>query len=1125
MSRYPRSRSRLRSQLSGWLLTCLAACLVLLGLTAPSALAQTAAQAGTGPQTASHAGSGAQTGSRASKGRAAASATPASATTPASAAPATQGPASATGPYGLSAMSDIAQLPQLGLQQRMGHLSSVAPDLSNQDWNNYLYTDSDGGKVIFDEKGPGVLYRLHITLQDPSDANNLHVKVYLDGASTPQIDETIAAMGTGTNAPFLSPLVQDPTVGSGGYTFYLPIPYAKSARVSLSGQQAGLVYWQTDWRSFPAGTPIRTWTGSEDSSQVRALWEDAGAYPDPQSGDVTDAGTTTLPGAGQATVLSDLPGPQELTAIRMKIPGVVPTRGTSESILDDTHIRIYWDGESTPSVDAPLGSFFGMGYFGAAPTRDVMMGMLDDGTMYMYFPMPFARSARIELVNEMQGSGDKPIPGVSYSITHRPFTGSLANVGYFRTAWTPQTVPPAPGPGQPNPKPVHWLNVSGAGQVVGIVESRFSTPTPGRTDRDLGYLEGNVHMWVDGSQTPAWRDNGTEDTFDGGYYFNQGPVENPTSGDNIKTDNSIAAYRTFIGDPIPFRNHITINDQPGGTPPESKPGAVASYLYSTTDFPLVMYYSQQQRMPRSDSFNVGDATAAAQHHYAVTGETKSYSLSSTYDSYLHPPQVTGQVNAEQGSSQFTLRTDPRNQGVVLRRTYDQAVGRQDADVYVDGKLVGPWYQAYGNDVSRWAQDDFTIPAADTSGKSSISVQLRWVSGSPPWTEAAYSSYSILPPAGPGQFRVPPPAGSTLASMDTPPTLTDGTPSTLTGTFYNATNAPDAHARFTLQAPSGWTVTPASPMPPVVGPHQAVRLAWHVTAPAGTSASPGLTLHARYDTAGGPASVNSAPVATTAKPAIQVTSFSASPNTAKPGQQATFEAQVSNLGSRSYSGTLSIGGPSGWTLTPANRSFTLAAGAVHTFTATTTNPGTEGQPLTFTASTTYASGGSGGAGGGSGGGSGGEVPGGKATTTLFTGHLRCLLGDTDEPVWHADPGYSCTLDQGYQYYDPTHSTWPATAPANYCWCENPPQSLLFHVTVPKAASGTLRLFLVDGDGYQGGRSETVYVDGHDEGTYSDFQQGKWVTADLTSAQTASGRIEVKVVNARQGSNVVVSEADF
>lgn len=247
-------------------------------------------------------------------------------------------------------------------------------------------------------------------------------------------------------------------------------------------------------------------------------------------------------------------------------------------------------------------------------------------------------------------------------------------------------------------------------------------------------------------------------------------------------------------------------------------------------------------------------------------------------------------------------------------------------------------------------------------------------------------------------------------------------------------------------------------------------------------------------------------------APQIVSFTASPSIVHPGNT-TFKMVLRAPGPSPLSGTLTVTGPSGWTVTPASQDYSLEAGEQQTFTATTTNVGTTGQAVTFTANTTYDNG----------------KQGDSTTADVFTGHLRCLLGHTPDEIPYADPGYGCTLDQGYEFYDPNHTIWPVTAPANYCWCQPPPGSppspLLFHVTVPAGVSGTLRLFIVDGDNFQGGRVETIKVEGRDIGTFSNFQQGEWVNAAVTSADTADGRIDVEVDNARDGSNVVVSEADF
>ena len=353
-----------------------------------------------------------------------------------------------------------------------------------------------------------------------------------------------------------------------------------------------------------------------------------------------------------------------------------------------------------------------------------------------------------------------------------------------------------------------------------------------------------------------------------------------------------------------------------------------------------------------------------------------------------------------------------------------------------------------------------------------------------------------------------PAGAYMGAWPDPASLTPGTSIKETIELNNGGGTTPLTASWKASVPGGAvTVSPAS---------------GSLTAAAGQTATATVTLSAPQNAAqtaatmtlsattsdGAPVGSAGVPVNITSPLHVQVASFAASPNTAQPGQQATFQVQVRNAGSIQASGNLAISGPSGWTVTPAAQSYNLAPGAEKSFTATTTNPGTEGQDVTFTASADV-----------------GGQPGDQANATLFTGHLRCNLGDTDQPVWHADPGYSCTLDQGFGYYDPNHGSWLATAPANYCWCQGPPQPLLFHVTVPAGMSGTLRLFLVDGDNNQGGRVETVYVDGQNLGTFSNFQQGKWVTADLTSAQTASGRINVEIDDARQGSNVVASEVDF
>jgi hypothetical protein len=78
-----------------------------------------------------------------------------------------------------------------------------------------------------------------------------------------------------------------------------------------------------------------------------------------------------------------------------------------------------------------------------------------------------------------------------------------------------------------------------------------------------------------------------------------------------------------------------------------------------------------------------------------------------------------------------------------------------------------------------------------------------------------------------------------------------------------------------------------------------------------------------------------------------------------------------------------------------------------------------------------------------------------------------------------------------------------------------------LTVPKGATGLVRVFVIDPDSYEGGRKETVSVAGEDIGTVQDFQEGKWLEHQVGSDKTANGKVLVRAVNARKGSNAVIS----
>ena len=123
----------------------------------------------------------------------------------------------------------------------------------------------------------------------------------------------------------------------------------------------------------------------------------------------------------------------------------------------------------------------------------------------------------------------------------------------------------------------------------------------------------------------------------------------------------------------------------------------------------------------------------------------------------------------------------------------------------------------------------------------------------------------------------------------------------------------------------------------------------------------------------------------------------------------------------------------------------------------------------------------------------------------------------EDVFLAE-GWDYVFKKGYQFQGPQ---W--TTEINYCWADF--ESLEFEIVCPKGSSGTLKLFILDGDNLGGGRKESVTVMGRLIGEYESFQTGKWIEVPISSADTAKGRIPVAIKNLKPGANAVVSQIRF
>lgn len=115
---------------------------------------------------------------------------------------------------------------------------------------------------------------------------------------------------------------------------------------------------------------------------------------------------------------------------------------------------------------------------------------------------------------------------------------------------------------------------------------------------------------------------------------------------------------------------------------------------------------------------------------------------------LRVPQATaspnvvddGRAYGRNGGSSFTVAVDPANEGVRLTRRYDRSVGNQRAAVTVDGSPVGEWRSGPPAE-GRWGDQVLPVPASVSAGKSSLSVDNRFISSDIDVNEFRYDVHS------------------------------------------------------------------------------------------------------------------------------------------------------------------------------------------------------------------------------------------------------------------------------------------------------------------------------------------------------------------------------------------------
>jgi hypothetical protein len=237
-------------------------------------------------------------------------------------------------------------------------------------------------------------------------------------------------------------------------------------------------------------------------------------------------------------VVANLKGPAIITMIHFAMPEAL-------KLNRDVLLRMYWDGETLPSVDAPLVDFF----CDPAGTREEVNTALVNKRrgFNAYFPMPFRVSAKVELVYDgrLEPGSElwKIMPCYSY-VMYRALDAVPADVGYFHASWRQEGL-------LLGKRDYLALEAAGKGKFIGW---NVTMRLPGRD----GYpVDQNEKFYIDGETVPSIEFQGVEDSF--GFSWGFPPTESqfPLTG-FYKFFKGAMGYRFFLGDAISFDKSLRV---------------------------------------------------------------------------------------------------------------------------------------------------------------------------------------------------------------------------------------------------------------------------------------------------------------------------------------------------------------------------------------------------------------------------------------------------------------------------------------------------------------------------------------------------------------------------------------
>ncbi|MCL2105092.1 MAG: DUF2961 domain-containing protein [Kiritimatiellaeota bacterium] len=439
--------------------------------------------------------------------------------------------------------------------------ASVAKDkpgwFANGDASQFIRVEEDRGRrelVMLDAKGPGAIVRWWHT---GDNENGTTLRLYIDGKDEPVFSGKLKDFISGTK------LCGFPLSAycSSGRNLYLPIPYAKSCKITYESphvwakEHGESCYYNIEARTYAPGVRVESFSMDVLKREQARIEKANAAMNEPLDWLAASVAKTAAIGHFDGVIK---PG----GAVTRKVKGAAAVRLLSMALttgdglpgqvgwreaLRSTVIEMSFDGNRT--VWAPAGDFFGTGYR-FSPYRTRYTEANADGRMFAAWVMPFKK----ECVLTIRNLGKEPVTISQSAMMTTPYAWDESSM-HFGAGWTELNRVRTRKDNQFEKNDhydVNYVTLTGEGVLVGTGVTVFNTCND-------WWGEGDEKIYVDGEDFPSYIGTGSEDYY--GYaWCNSTPfmhplIAQPYGSGNGSADISInTRYRAL--DAIPFRTGI-----------------------------------------------------------------------------------------------------------------------------------------------------------------------------------------------------------------------------------------------------------------------------------------------------------------------------------------------------------------------------------------------------------------------------------------------------------------------------------------------------------------------------------------------------------------------------------------